>query len=209
MQDRERQLRFILDQQAERARPFFWALERQEVVLLGSDQGGQPGDLARRVLAGGAVDEVQPGRLIEHQEGVERFQSQRSAFSLVDRPGQHALQCRFIALAQIRIQGPTRGVEGQVGLTEGRGQSGLGGRNTFVVVDSTGGFADDLGIGVRKELGELGGFFPSKGQGREDGLGSGLGLGEGEQFFGGLGPGETADEAMTQPRQAEVGLGVS
>jgi hypothetical protein len=31
------------------------------------------------------------------------------------------LQCRLIALAQIRIQGPTRGVEGQVGLPEGCG----------------------------------------------------------------------------------------
>ena len=72
------------------------------------------------------------------------------------RPGQHALQRRLVTLAQIRIQGSTRGVEGEVGLPEGRGQSGLGGRNAFIVVDGAGGFRDDLGIGVRKKFGKQG-----------------------------------------------------
>ena len=73
LQHRERQGGLVLDQQAQRRRPLFGALQFQEVVLLGPDQGGQSGDLTRRVLAGGTVYEVQYGRLIEHQEGVERF----------------------------------------------------------------------------------------------------------------------------------------
>ena len=90
--------------------------------------------------------------MIERQEGVERFQPQRSSFRLGYRPVQHALQRRLVALAEIRIQGATRGVEGEVGLPEGRGQRLLGGRNTFVIMNGTGRFSDDLGIGVRKEF---------------------------------------------------------
>ena len=51
--------------------------------------------------------------------------------------------------------------------------------------------------------------MPEEGQRREDGFGAGLGLGEVEQVLGGARPGETADEAMAQPRQTEVGLGLS
>ena len=51
--------------------------------------------------------------------------------------------------------------------------------------------------------------MPGEGQGRENGLGAGLVLGEGEQIFGGLRSGETADEAMAQPRHPQVGFGIS
>ena len=68
------------------------------------------------------------------------------------------------------------------------------------------GFVDDIWIGVLKKFSEQGRLLPNERQCRESGLGAGFSVSGGEQGFGGLRSGESADQAMTKPRQLEVSI---